>query len=247
MVLVLCLAWLLWQLFSSAVSQPKACICNWNPYICWFLLQRKLFSVVIQFWIPVTHCSFQMSAPLCSLSLWSPTRGFWTDQSFIAVSARSILLTFLDICVIAAVLIQVELFRRCSLLQMSVFPRCCYLFRGLIWGKGVMETSYQLGLQLTKGLEVMKSFFLPNKDTNPSDLGVCREWTAMFYLLWELITTWQVLLRHGQVLPGAAGWYAAVLHGSVYLIAHQICKHSLNNLIFPAVTQHVWQYFFTFC
>lgn len=65
---------------------------------------------MIQFWILVTHHSFQVSLKFLSLlSLRSPTTGIWKDQSFIAVGASSIL-TFLDVCAAAIVLIQLELF-----------------------------------------------------------------------------------------------------------------------------------------
>lgn len=101
-------------------------------------------------------------------------------QSFIAVGISFILLTFMGACVAAAVLPHLELFPRCSFIQIFVFSNYGFLFGKPVWGKGLMQTLCHSELQLAENLEVKKHFLLPNKDTNPPDLGLSREWTVKF-------------------------------------------------------------------
>lgn len=59
-------------------------------------------------------------------------------QSLIAVGVSFILLNFMDACVAAAVLTQLQLFPRCSLIQIAVFSSYAFLFGEPVWGKGLM-------------------------------------------------------------------------------------------------------------
>ena len=93
---------------------------------------------MIRFWIPVTHHSFQVSVRSSSIFYLFGLlqQAFGKMQSFIAVGASSILLTFLDVCVAAAVLTRLELFLEdAPSYRFLYFPTMAFCLKILSEGK----------------------------------------------------------------------------------------------------------------
>lgn len=115
----------------SVVSQAKAFIGNWYPYRHW-LLQKNIFSIVSSgFQWHITLFRYLLSVSSVS-GLQQMLKNI---QSFTALGISFILLTSMDACVAAAALTHLELFPRCSLIQISVFSNYGFF----VWGACLRE------------------------------------------------------------------------------------------------------------